>query len=68
MGRKSKYSFELKLRVMSMKPVPEDYGGFAINLEKAMESFVRYYNYGRYQENLNCMTPMEYHEFLSRAA
>lgn len=53
---------------MSMKPVPEDYGGFAINLEKAMESFVRYYNYGRYQENLNCMTPMEYHEFLSRAA
>ncbi len=37
-------------------------------LEEAVKEFIHYYNYGRYQEKLNCMTPMEYHEFLGKAA
>lgn len=37
-------------------------------LEKAVEEFIHYYNYDRYQEKLNCMTPMEYHEYLNKAA
>lgn len=32
-------------------------------LEKAISDYIHYYNYGRYQEKLNCMTPMEYHEY-----
>ncbi|SEL38886.1 Transposase InsO and inactivated derivatives [Ruminococcus albus] len=28
----------------------------------AIEEYIRYYNTGRYQIKLNCMTPMEYHE------
>lgn len=37
-------------------------------LEKAVETFIHYYNYDRYQEKLNCMTPMEYHEYLCKTA
>ena len=37
-------------------------------LEKAISDYIHYYNYGRYQERLNCMTPMEYHEYLRKAA
>ena len=37
-------------------------------LEKAISDYIHYYNYGRYQEQLNCMTPMEYHEYLRKAA
>lgn len=37
-------------------------------LEEAISEFIRYYNYGRYQERLNCMTPMEYHKFLEDVA
>lgn len=37
-------------------------------LEQAISDYIHYYNYGRYQERLNCMTPMEYHEYLSMAA
>lgn len=36
-------------------------------LEKAIEEYIYFYNYKRYQERLNCMTPMEYHEFLKTA-
>ncbi|MBR4627499.1 MAG: IS3 family transposase [Ruminococcus sp.] len=28
----------------------------------AIEEYIRYYNTGRYQIKLNCMTLMEYHE------
>ena len=37
-------------------------------LEKAVEGFIHYYNYDRYQEKLNCMAPMEYHEYLCKTA
>ncbi len=37
-------------------------------LEKAVEAFIHYYNYDRYQEKLNCMAPMEYHEYLCKTA
>ena len=35
---------------------------------QAISDYIHYYNYGRYQKKLNCMTPMEYHEYLSEAA
>ena len=31
-------------------------------LISAIEEYIRYYNTGRYQIRLSCMTPMEYHE------
>ena len=34
-------------------------------LEKAIADYIYYYNYERYQEKLNCMTPMEYHKYLA---
>ena len=37
-------------------------------LESAIAEYIHYYNYKRYQEGLNCMAPMEYHDFLKRAA
>ena len=37
-------------------------------LEKAIAEYIHYYNYDRYQERLNCMTPMEYHAYLDNAA
>lgn len=37
-------------------------------LEKAISEYIHYYNYGRYQEKLNCMTPMEYHKYLNKTA
>ena len=36
-------------------------------LEGAIADYIHYYNYERYQERLNCMTPMEYHEYLKTA-
>lgn len=36
-------------------------------LEKAISEYIYFYNYKRYQKRLNCMTPMEYHEFLKTA-
>ncbi len=36
-------------------------------LEKAIADYIHYYNYERYQERLDCMTPMEYHEHLTAA-
>ncbi len=32
------------------------------SLITAIEEYIKYYNIGRYQIKLNCMTPMEYHE------
>lgn len=37
-------------------------------LEKAIAKYIHYYNYERYQEGLDCMTPMEYHAYLDKAA
>ena len=36
-------------------------------LEKAIAQYIHYYNYERYQEGLNNMTPMEYHAYLDAA-
>lgn len=36
-------------------------------LEVAIAKFIHYYNYERYQERLEGMTPMEYHEHLKAA-
>ena len=36
-------------------------------LEKAIAKYIHYYNYERYQEGLNNMTPMEYHAYLDAA-
>lgn len=33
-------------------------------LEKAIEEYIDYYNNHRYQKRLNCMTPMEYRNYL----
>lgn len=33
-------------------------------LEKAVSDYIDYYNNHRYQERLNCMTPLEYREYL----
>ncbi|NDO18275.1 IS3 family transposase [Lachnospiraceae bacterium MD329] len=38
------------------------------DLESAIAEFIRYYNNNRYQERLNCMTPMEYHKYLNKAS
>ena len=35
---------------------------FKEELTIAIESYITYYNTGRYQLRLHCMTPMEYHE------
>lgn len=37
-------------------------------LEKAVAEYIHYYNYERYQEGLNNMTPMEYHAYLDVAS
>lgn len=37
-------------------------------LENAIAEYIHYYNYDRYQERLNCMTPMEYHAYLDNVA
>lgn len=33
-------------------------------LEKAVAEYIEYYNYNRYQKRLNCMTPIEYRNYL----
>lgn len=38
------------------------------NLKEAIENYIDYYNTKRYQKRLNCMTPMEYQEYLSGIA
>ena len=35
------------------------------SLKKAIEEYIDYYNTRRYQKRLNCMTPMEYSNYLS---
>ena len=35
------------------------------SLRKAIEEYIDYYNTGRYQKRLNCMTPIEYRNYLS---
>jgi len=34
-------------------------------LKAAIEKYIEYYNNGRYQEKLDCMSPMEYHRRLA---
>lgn len=38
------------------------------SLKKAIEDYIRYYNYDRLQEKLHCLAPMEYREVLVNAA
>lgn len=35
------------------------------SLKKAIEEYIDYYNNQRYQKRLNCMTPLEYHRYIS---
>ncbi|ROR28079.1 integrase-like protein [Mobilisporobacter senegalensis] len=37
-------------------------------LEQAVIDYIDYYNNGRYQKRLNCMTPLEYREYLKNKA
>jgi putative transposase len=34
------------------------------SLKKAIEEYMDYYNTRQYQKRLNCMTPLEYHNYL----
>ena len=34
-------------------------------LKEAIEKYIYYYNNNRYQENLGCLSPMEYHELMA---
>jgi transposase InsO family protein len=38
------------------------------SLTKAIENYIRYYNYDRLQEKLHCLAPMEYRDALLNAA
>lgn len=38
------------------------------DLKEAVINYIDYYNNHRYQKRLNCMTPMEYREYLNRTA
>ncbi|RYD03582.1 transposase IS3 [Desulforamulus aquiferis] len=38
------------------------------DLEAAVEEYIHYYNTNRYQKRLNCMTPLEYRQFLNSSA
>jgi putative transposase len=38
------------------------------DLEAAIEEYIDYYNNGRYQKRLNCMTPLEYRQYLLGSA
>lgn len=38
------------------------------SLVKAIEDYIRYYNYNRFQEKLHCLAPMEFRELLLNAA
>jgi len=37
-------------------------------LESAIVEYIDYYNNQRYQKRLNCMTPLEYRQFLNNSA
>ena len=37
-------------------------------LEAAIKEYIEYYNTHRYQKRLNCMTPLEYRQYLSNSA
>lgn len=37
-------------------------------LEAAVNEYIEYYNNHRYQKRLNCMTPIEYRQYLSSTA
>jgi len=34
------------------------------SLKKAIEEYINYYNTRRYQKRINCMTPIEYRNYL----
>ncbi|WP_139214765.1 IS3 family transposase, partial [Pelosinus propionicus] len=38
------------------------------DLEKAINEYIEYYNNHRYQKRLNCMTPLEYRQYLLNTA
>ncbi|RFM20297.1 hypothetical protein C1145_10470 [Clostridium botulinum] len=35
-------------------------------LREAVEEYIDYYNSSRYQKRLNCMTPLEYRNYLQK--
>ncbi|SCZ81572.1 IS3 family transposase, partial [Acidaminobacter hydrogenoformans] len=37
-------------------------------LESAVSEYIDFYNNGRYQKRLDCMTPLEYRQYLSNIA
>jgi len=37
------------------------------SLQAAIENYIDYYNNKRYQKRLNCMTPMEFNNYLQAA-